>query len=91
MKNNYLTIFTNDSDIENKIKIFAMTIFISIKKTSIIKKKQTYIKSFTKRTIYFEKFIKLELTLKIINTQQFSIIIFIDNQAAIKIIKFSKQ
>ena len=43
MKNNYLTIFTNDSDIKNKIKIFAMTIFISIKrKTSIMMKKSKH-------------------------------------------------
>ena len=93
MKNNYSTIFTNDSDIENKIKIFAMTIFISIKrKTSIMmKKRQTYAELFTKKTVYFEKLIELELTLKIIDTQQFSIIIFIDSQAAIRVIKSSKQ
>ena len=62
MKNDYLAIFTNDSDIENKIKIFAMTIFISIKReTSIVmKKKQTYVEFFTKETIYFEKLIELE-------------------------------
>ena len=94
MKNNYSAIFTNDSDIKNKIKIFAMTIFISIKrKTSIMmKKRQTYVKSFTEKTVYSEKFIEFELTLKIADTQQsFSIIIFIDSQAAIKIIKFSRQ
>ena len=70
-----------------------MTIFISIKKeTSIMmKKKQTYVEFFTEETVYFEKLIKLELTLKITDTQQFSIIIFIDSQAAIKVIKFSKQ
>ena len=70
-----------------------MTIFISIKKeTSIMmKKRQTYVELFTEETIYFEKFIKFELTLKIADTQQFSIIIFIDSQAAIKIIKFSRQ
>ena len=82
MKNNYSAIFTNDSDIKNKIKIFAMTIFISIKrKTSIMmKKRQTYVKSFTEETVYSEKFIKFELTLKIADTQQsFSIIIFIDS------------
>ena len=94
MKNNYSAIFTNDSDIKNKIKIFAMTIFISIKrKTSIMmKKRQTYVESFTKETIYFEKFIEFELTLKIADIQQsLSIIIFIDSQAAIRIIKFSRQ
>ena len=92
MKDNYSAIFTNDSDIKNKIKVFAMTIFISIKReTSIVmKKKHTYVELFTKETIYFEKFIKLELTLKITDTQQFSIIIFIDSQTAIKVIKFSR-
>ena len=62
MKNNYSAIFTNDSDIENKIETFAMTIFISIKReTSIVmKKKQTYVEFFTKETIYFEKLIELE-------------------------------
>ena len=94
MKNNYSAIFTNDNDIKNKIKIFAMTIFISIKrKTSIMmKKRQTYVEFFTEKTVYSEKFIKFELTLEIADTQQsFSIIIFIDSQAAIRVIKFSKQ
>ena len=93
MKDNYSAIFTNDNDIENKIKIFAMTIFISIKReTSIVmKKRQTYVEFFTEETIYFEKLIELELTLKIADRKQFSIIIFIDSQAAIKVIKFSKQ
>ena len=93
MKDNYSTIFTNDSDIKNKIKVFAITIFISIKRETsiVIKKKQTYIKIFTEKTVYFEEFIKFKLTLKITDIQQFSIIIFIDSQAAIKVIKFSKQ
>ena len=84
---------TNDSDIKNKIEVFAMTIFISIKrKTSIMmEKKQTYVKSFTKETVYFEEFIELKLTFDIVDAQQFSIIIFIDSQTAIKAIKFSKQ
>ena len=93
MKDDYSAIFTNNSDIENKIKIFAMTIFISIKRETLImmKKRQTYVEFFTKETVYFEKFIKLKLILNIIDAQQFSIIIFIDNQTAIRAIKFSKQ
>ena len=93
MKNNYSAIFTNDSDIKNKIKIFAMTIFILIKrKTSIMmKKRQTYVEFFTEKTVYFEKLIEFELALKITDTQQFSIIIFIDSQAAIRVIKSSRQ
>ena len=82
MKDNYSAIFTNDSDIKNKIKIFAMTIFISIKReTSIMmKKRQTYVESFIEETVYSEKFIKFELTFEIADTQQsFSIIIFIDS------------
>ena len=93
MKNNYSAIFTNDNDIENKIKIFAMTIFTSIKKEKsiVMKKRQTYVEFFTEKTVYFEKLIKFELTLKLADTQQFSIIIFIDSQATIKVIKFSRQ
>ena len=93
MKNDYSEIFTNDSDIENKIEVFAMTIFISIKKkTSIMmKKRQTYVESFTEETVYFEKLIKLKLTLNIVDAQQSSIIIFIDSQTAIRAIKSSKQ
>ena len=56
IKDNYSMIFTNNSDIENKIKIFAMTIFISIKKTSIIMKKKTDIcKDFHKRNSILRK------------------------------------
>ena len=58
----------------------------------MIKKRQTYVESFTEKTVYFEELIEFELTLKIANTQQsFLIIIFIDSQVAIRIIKFSKQ
>ena len=93
MKDDYSAIFTNDSDIENKIEIFAITIFISIKrKTSIMmKKRQTYVESFTEETVYFEKLIELKLTLNIIDAQQFSIVIFINSQAAIRAIRFSRQ
>ena len=93
MKDDYSAIFTNDSDIKNKIKIFAITIFISIKKeTSIMmKKKQAYVEFFTEKTVYFEKFIELKLTLNIADAQQFSIVIFIDSQTAIKAIRFSRQ
>ena len=56
MKNNYSTIFTNDSDIENKIKIFAMTIFISIKKeTSIMMKKNRHMLNFSQKKQYISK------------------------------------
>ena len=70
-----------------------MTIFISIKKeTSIMmKKRQTYVEFFAEKTVYFEKFIKLKLTLNITDAQQFSIIIFIDSQTTIKAIKSSRQ
>ena len=56
-----------------------------------MKKRQTYVEFFTKKTIYFEKLIELKLTLNIVDAQQFSIVIFIDSQTAIKVIKFSRQ
>lgn len=48
-------------------------------------------KSFTKETVYSKELINIEFALELTKTQQFSIIIFTNSQAAIRIIKFSKQ
>ena len=48
MKNNYSKIFTKNNNMKNKRQSFAMTIFISIKKTLIVMKKNI-------REIFHEK------------------------------------
>jgi hypothetical protein len=66
-KCNYLTIFTNNIDIDNQIEAFAMTIIFLMSNMTFImmNKKQVYLKFITKITIYFEKIIRLDLVLNV--------------------------
>jgi hypothetical protein len=60
MKNcNHLIIFTNEIDIDNQIDALTMTIISSMSNMIfiIMNKKQIYLRSFTKITIYFEELI----------------------------------
>ena len=95
IRNTSLVIYTNNSDIEKKMKTSTITIFISIKKLTsiVIDRKQIYLKFFIEHTIYSSELIKMNLTMNIvkIHFENTMINIFIDSQTVIKIIKFSKQ
>jgi hypothetical protein len=92
----HLIIFTNDIDIDNQIEAFAIIIIFSM--TSIIfimmNKKQIYLKFITKITIYFEKIMKLDLVLNVIENHLKNrlIAIFTNCQTIIQVIQcFKKQ
>ncbi len=95
-KCNHLIIFTNETNINNRIDastmtiVFSMSIMISI----MMNKKQIYLKSFTKIIIYFEKIVKLNLVLNITKNhfKNRFIVIFTNCQIAIQVIQcFKKQ
>jgi hypothetical protein len=91
----YLTIFTNDIDIDNRVEAFAKTmIFLTSNMFFIMmNKKQTYLKSIIKITIYFEKIMKLDLALNIIENHLKNrlIVIFSNCQIAIRVIQNLKK
>jgi hypothetical protein len=65
---NHLIIFTNDIDIDNQIEASAIIIIFSMSSIIFImmNKKQVYLKLITKITIYFEKIIKLDFVLNVV-------------------------
>ena len=83
----------NDNDIDNKIKTFIIIIIISIWNEFFImmNKKQVFLIFFNKFMIYCEKLMKINIILNIIknNSQNKSIIIFINNQAVILAVRKS--
>ena len=96
INDDYFIIYTNNSDIDNKIKTFAIIIIILISNEFfiIINKKQIFLNLFNKFTIYCGKLMKINIILNIIknNSQNKSIIIFINNQIIILAVrKFDHQ
>jgi hypothetical protein len=94
-KCNHLIIFTNDIDIDNQIKTFAMTIIFSTSSMIFImmNKKQIYLRLITKITIYFEEIMKLDFVLNVIENhfKNRFIVIFTSCQVAIRVIQCSKK
>jgi hypothetical protein len=95
-KCNYLIIFTNDIDIDNQIETFAMTIIFSMSRMIFIvmNKKQVYLKSIIKITIYFEKITRFDFVLNITENHLKNrlIAIFTNCQTVIRVIQcFKKQ
>jgi hypothetical protein len=95
-KCNHLIIFTDDIDIDNQIKTFAVIIIFSMSRMIFIvmNKKQVYLKLITKITIYSRKIVKLDLALNVIENhfRDRSIVIFTNCQIAIRVIQcFKKQ
>jgi hypothetical protein len=92
---NHLIIFTNNTNINDQIETFAMTIIFSILNMNLImiNKKQVYLRSITKITIYFEEIVRLDLTLNVIeiHLKNRFIIIFTNCQIVIRVIQCSKK
>ncbi len=95
-KCSHLIIFTDDIDIDNQIKTFAVTIIFSMSRMIFIvmNKKQVYLKLITKITIYSKEIVKLDFVLNVIENhfKDRFIIIFTNCQIAIRVIQcFKKQ
>ena len=90
-----LFIYTNESEIDDKINVSTMTFFISLVSQVFIMTnwKLIYLDFLTKFTVYFEKSINLNLIVTIMKIHSKSTImnIFTNNQAIIRILKSSKQ
>jgi hypothetical protein len=65
---NHLIIFTNEIDIDDQIEASAVTIIslMSSMTLIIVNKKQVYLNSITKTTIYFEEIVELDLILNVV-------------------------
>ncbi len=91
----HLIIFTNDIDIDNQIETFAITIIFSTSNMFFIlmNKKQTYLKLIIEITIYFEKIMKLNFALNVIENHLKNrfIVIFSNCQIAIRVIQSLKK
>jgi hypothetical protein len=95
-KCSHLIIFTNDIDINNQIEASTMTIIFSTSSmfSIMMNKKQVYLKSIIEITIYFEKIMKLDFVLNVIENhfRNRFIVIFTNCQIAIRVIQcFKKQ
>jgi hypothetical protein len=91
----YLIIFIDENDINDEINVSIITLFFSNDNSSsmMIERKQVYLSSFMNYTMYSKELIELNLTLKIMKTylDDHFVIIFVDNQIAIRALFFLKQ
>jgi hypothetical protein len=94
-KCSHLIIFTNDINIDNQIKTFAMIIIFSTSNMFFImmNKKQTYLRLIIEITIYFEKIMRFDLALNVIENhfRNRLIVIFSNCQIAIRVIQSLKK
>ncbi len=95
-KCSHLIIFTNEIDIDNQIDASTMTIISSMSSmiSIMMNKKQIYLRSLTKITVYFEEIVKLDLALNIAKShfRNRFIVIFTNCQIVIRVIQcFKKQ
>jgi hypothetical protein len=92
----HLIIFTNEIDINNQIEESTVTIIFSTSSMIFImmNKKQIYLRSFSKITVYFEEIMKFDLALNVTKNhlRDRLIVIFTNCQIVIRVIQcFKKQ
>jgi ribonuclease HI len=95
-KCNHLIIFTNEIDINNQIEASTVTIIFSTSSIIFImmNKKQIYLRSLSKITVYFEEIMRLDLALNVAENhfKNELIVIFTNCQIVIRVIQcFKKQ